>query len=601
MITFCFSSWYPWMLFTGMALRRLLCQPGLNCMSALCYYVFKGVKEMPDSKNFMTDIEYAYARALYRACGFSDEDLKRPLVAVVNSFSEAMPGHVHFHRLVRHVKAGIRKGGGTPVEFNTIAICDGIAQGPGMHAVLPSREIIAASVELMLRAYNFSGMVTLASCDKIIPGMLLAAARLDLPTVMVPGGIMRPIRMNNQNMVTSDLKEAIGSYHTGAISRKKFNLIEHEICPGPGACAMMGTASTMAIVCETLGLSLFGAGTELADTQVHRALARHSGLLVMQLLNKEMSFRQFVTRDSLTNAIRAVLAVGGSTNAVLHLLALAREAGVDLNLDDFDTLSRNTPQIGRFKPSSEYTMLDYHQAGGTATLLRSLSPLLNLNVPTLTGLSLEEMLVKVKVPGRVIRSLGDPIAAEGGLCVLKGSLAPKGAVVKPAGIKPEMMKHEGPAVVFDSEEELRDHLFQKKVKKGSVLVIRWEGPRGGPGMRELSIPAAVLVGMGLDDSVAMITDGRFSGATRGPCIGHVAPEAAAGGPIAAVKDGDLISIDIPNRKLEIKVPKAELKARVSKLKPKKKPVTGGFLRIYQALVSGAEEGAVLSFGSGESR
>ncbi len=551
---------------------------------------------MPGARDYMTGTEYAYARALFRACGFSDADLRKPLVAVVNSFSEAVPGHVHFHRLVRHVKAGIRQGGATPVEINTIAICDGIAQGPGMHAVLPSREVIAASVELMLRAYNFSGMVMLATCDKIIPGMLLAAARLDLPAVLLPGGIMRPKRIGKTDMVTSDLKEAIGSLNQGNISKSMFSLIEHEICPGPGACAMMGTASSMAVVCETLGLSVFGSGTELADSQAHRIIARRTGVFLVQLLKREAQFHQFVTRESLTNAVRALLAIGGSTNAVLHLLALAREAGVEFRLEDFDGLSRSTPLLGRFKPASQYNILDYHRAGGTATLLRSLSPLINLDTPTLTGRSLKEMIADAMAPGQVIRPLDRPLAAEGGLCVLKGSLAPKGAVVKPAAVRPEMMKHEGPAAVFESEEELRDHLFKKKVKPGSVLVIRWEGPRGGPGMRELSIPAAMLVGMGLDDSVAMITDGRFSGATRGPCIGHVSPEAAAGGPIAAVRDGDLISIDIPNRKLDIMVDQAELQERLEKVKPPAKRVPDGFLKMYKSLVSGAELGAVLDFG-----
>jgi len=548
---------------------------------------------MTRPRNKALDLDTAYARALYHACGLSDQDLARPLVAVVNSFAESVPGHVHLARLAQEVKAGIRQAGGTPLEFNTIAICDGIAQGPGMHAVLASREVIAASVELTMRAHRFSAMVLLASCDKVIPGMLLAAARLDVPTVFLPGGTMKPGRVHGQTLVASDVKEAIGRFQAGKLSAREFREIVAAGCPGPGACSMMGTACTMAVVTEALGLALPGAATALAVSPERRELARRSGIAVMRLLQRRKTARRFFTPQALENAIRTVLAVAGSTNAVLHLLALAHEAGLPLTLADFDRLSRETPTLAKFKPSSSATIAQFHRAGGVPTVLRGLSRLVQGRQPTVSGQTIQEVARNSLPTGPLIRSLQDPIAPEGGIAVLSGSLAPKGAVVKPAGIVPAMHVHRGPAVVFESEEAVRDHLMQKRVRPGSVLVIRYEGPAGGPGMRELSIPAAMLAGMGLGDRVAMVTDGRFSGATRGPCIGHVAPEAAAGGPIAAVQNGDLIAIDIPGRRLELLVSASEIRRRLKKAKPRKPSIPPGFLRLYAERVSGAEQGAIL--------
>ena len=540
-----------------------------------------------------SSLDRAYVRALYHACGLSDQDLSRPLVAVVNSFSEAVPGHAHLARLAKHVKAGIREAGGTPVEFNTIAICDGIAQGPGMHAVLASREVIAASVELTVRAHGFAAMVMLASCDKIIPGMLLAAARLDLPTVFLPGGIMKPGRVHGQTYVASDVKEAMGRVQSGQITPVEFEEIIAGACPGPGACSMMGTAATMAIVAEALGLALPGAATAPAASAKRRELAFQSGRAVVQQLRHRHSARRYLTPHSFENAIRVVLALGGSSNAVLHLLALAAEAGVPLCLLDFDRLSRLTPLLSKFKPSSAYTIAQFHQAGGVPTALRALARLVHGDAPTVSGKNLRAIAQASPPTGSLIRPATDPLSPEGGLAVLFGNLAPKGAVVKPAGIVPAMMVHQGPAVVFESEEAVRDYLLKQPVPAGSVLVIRYEGPRGGPGMRELSIPAAMLVGMGLGDRVAMLTDGRFSGATHGPCIGHLAPEAAAGGPLAAVQSGDFIVIDIPRRRLELLVSAAEIRRRLRRARPPRRAIPPGFLRLYAERVSGAELGAIL--------
>ncbi len=536
---------------------------------------------------------HPYARALYRAAGLSVSDLSRPRVGIANSFTDANPGHVHLKRLVEFVKAGVREGGAAPLEFNTIAICDGIAQGAGMHASLPSREAIAASVEMMARAYQFDALVLMATCDKIIPGMLMAAARLDLPCVMLTGGTMRPARIRGRTLVASDVKEAIGARKAGRISTAEFEEIESKACGGPGACSMLGTACTMAIVAEALGLALPGSAVGLAQGRERREIARRTGKLAARLASRGPSFSEVVTRRSLENAMRVALAIGGSSNAVLHLLALARAAGLPLTLRDFDRMSRTTPLIGRFKPSSDATMLDFHRAGGVPTVMRALGKMIHRDARSVAGKSMGTVAAHAKAPGGLIRPASDPFSSDAGLAVLYGSLAPRGAVVKPAGIAAQMLKHTGPAVVFDSEEEVARRLERGKIKPGSVLVVRYEGPRGGPGMRELSLPAAVLVGMGLGESVAMVTDGRFSGATRGPCVGHVCPEAAAGGPIAAVKNGDLITIDVPRRRLDLHLSNAEIKRRLARVRPPQKSIPAGFLRFYAEHVSEADEGAVM--------
>jgi len=547
-----------------------------------------------DGRGLFAGLAGAYPRALYRAMGAGDADFEKPLIGIVNSWTEANPGHYHLRQMAEWVKEGVRQGGGFPVEVNTVAACDAIAQGRGMHYVLPMREAIAASVELVVGANRFEGLAMLASCDKIVPGMLMAAARLDLPTIFVTGGSMQPGRAGGRELVASDVKEAMGRYKAGHISEEEFYQVECNACPGPGACAFMGTASTMNIMVETLGLSLPGCATMPALDPTRRELCRASGRRLVELVYQGMRCRQMLSQASLENAVRVCQAIGGSTNAALHLPAIAREAGAKITLDLFDRLGRQTPLIAKFRPASPYTVVDLHRAGGVPAVLHLLAPLLAGNVPTVGGRTLGEIAAQAQVlRPEVLHSPEAPLASEGGIAVLRGNLAPDGAVVKQSGVAPTMLRHTGPARVFECEEEVRDLLMARGVRPGDVLVIRNEGPRGGPGMRELSIPAAMLVGMGLGDSVAMITDGRYSGSNRGPCIGHVCPEAYAGGPIAAVREGDLIEIDIPHRRLNLLVPEDEIAHRLSEWHPRPPALTTGFLGLYSRYALQANLGAGL--------
>jgi dihydroxy-acid dehydratase len=536
----------------------------------------------------------AYPRALYRAMGYTDADFSKPLIGIVNSWDEVNPGHFHLRQLADWVKQGIREAGGTPAEFNTVAPCDGIAQGKGMHYVLPLRDVIAASIELMAGANRFDGLVMLCNCDKVIPGMLMAAARLNLPTLFVTGGPMASGKIGDRLVMTSDVKEAMGKFAANKISESEFYEIESHACPGPGACNFMGTASTMNCVTETLGLTLPRCATMPALHSGRRELCMESGRRVVELVKENLTARQFLSRESLENAIRVVLALGGSTNAALHIPAIAWDAEIDLGLDVFDELGRKTPLIGKFRPASPFTVIDLDEAGGIPAVLNILSPLLHLDLPTVTGRTIRARTegAENKRPD-VLHSLEAPLSSEGGLAILRGNLAPDGAVVKQSSVVPAMLKHMGPARVFESEEELERSIASKTIQPGDVLVVRYEGPRGGPGMRELSIPAAILTGMGLNESVAMITDGRFSGATRGPCIGHIAPEAYVGGLIAMVKEGDRISIDIPGRRLDLLVPDEEIARRRKDWQPPLPKITTGWLGLYEKIVSQANHGAVL--------
>ena len=537
----------------------------------------------------------AYPRALYRAMGFSDDDFEKPLIGIVNSWSEVDPGHFHLRELAGWVKAGVRAAGGAAAEFNTVAPCDGIAQGQGMHAILPLRDVIAASVELMALANRFDGLVMLCACDKIIPGMLMAAARLNLPTIFVLGG---PMAVGPANLILSDVKEAMGRYKAGRISEAEFYEIERCACPGPGACGFMGTANTMACIVEALGLALPGCATLPARDPDRPALCEASGRQIVELVRRDVRAGALLTQASLENAVRVTLALGGSTNATLHLPAVAHEVGADITPDTFDRLGRMTPLIAKFAPASRFTVADLHRAGGISAVLHILAPLLTAGCPTVDGRSLGEIAAGARGNGGrgvhdgVLHGLAAPLAPEGGIAVLRGSLAPDGAVVKQSAISPAMLRHTGPARVFESEEEVRDSLMARAVQPGDILVIRNEGPAGGPGMRELSIPAALLVGMELGDSVAMITDGRYSGATRGPCIGHVCPEAYAGGPIAAVREGDLIEIDIPGRRLDLCVQADEIARRLAAWRPRRPAITTGFLGLYSRIVGPASRGAL---------
>jgi len=546
------------------------------------------------------DPRRAYERALFIGCGYSYEDLEKPKIAIVNSWNSINPGHIHLHRLAQIVKEGVKEAGGTPMEFNTIAICDGIANsGNSSKFVLPSREIIAASIECTIKAYNFDGMVMLCSCDKIIPGMLLAAARCNIPTIFLTGGIMSPKTfqdgpLKGKTFVTSDIKEAIGKYNAGLITKEIMFLIESETCCSPGACNMMGTANTMACIVEAMGLSLPDCATMSAVSKEREKLCKDTGRNIIELIKQDIKALDIITDDSIENGIKVALSFGGSTNMILHLCALSHEIGGNLNHFDFDRISKSVPLLAKFKPSSEYTLSEFHEAGGVKVLMKKLSKLLNLSTKTVLDLNLKESLDNVEINDyQIIRDLEDPISSEGGIAVLKGSLAPEGAIIKQSAIDPRMRYFKGSAKVFECEEDLRETLFSKKIDKGDILVIRYEGPKGSPGMRELSIPAAILVGMGLGSSVAMITDGRYSGATRGPCIGHVCPEAIEGGPIAIVHDGDLIEIDIDNRKLDLLIPQEEIEKRLNDWERPKTKINDGYLKIYRKIVSSAKYGAYL--------
>ena len=539
-------------------------------------------------------IERLPHRALFKAAGLTDSDLEKPLIAVANSWNEIIPGHVHLDKLAEAVKQGVREGGGTPLEFNTIGICDGIAMGhEGMRTPLPSREIIAASVELMIEAHQFDAMVAIAACDKIEPGMVMAALRLNIPTIFVTGGCMLAGEWKGRRLGINHLFEAISKAKKGEISEEDLKGLEDYGLPGPGSCAGLYTANTMAILIEALGLSLPGAGTAPAVSAERVRIARESGKQIMYLLEHDIKPRDIVTYEAVENAIRVDMALGGSTNSVLHLMAIAHEAGVKLSLEDFDEISKTTPVLAKINPAGPYFVEDLHRAGGVLAVMKELEPLLNLDVLTVTGKTLKELLKDVKVRDReVIRSRDNPYSKEGGIAILWGSLAPEGAVVKQSAVAPEMLKFEGEAIVFDREEDAVKAILDGKIKEGQVIVIRYEGPKGGPGMREMLAATSAITGAGLEKSVALITDGRFSGATRGPCIGHVSPEAAEGGPIALVKNGDIISIDIPNRRLDLKVPPEELEERKKHWKPPEPKVKTGYLRLYSSIAESASKGAV---------
>ena len=536
----------------------------------------------------------AYARALLRATGLKDDDFGKPLVAVVNSWSELVPGHVHLRRLAEFLKRGIRAEGGVPIEFNTIAACDGIAQGAGMHYILPTRDLIAGSIEMILKAHRFDAAVMLCSCDKIVPGMLMAAARCNLPTVFVTGGVMLPQMAGVRVVVASDVKESIGAYRSGKMTAEEFSAIEHVACLGAGICNMMGTASTMCCLVEAMGLSLPRCSTMAAEGAERDQLAEKTGRAVMSLLRDNLTVDSILTAAALENAVRVGLAVGGSSNMVLHISALARELGIEFPIERFDELSRTTPLLAKFKPASDYTISDLDAAGGAFAVIKELLPIMHRDALTVWGETIGTTASRVNnARPDVVHPFAKPLAPEGGIAVLKGNLAPDGAVVKQSGVAPEMLRHHGSARVFDSEEDVRDILLTKRVKAGDVLVVRYEGPKGGPGMRELSIPAAILQGMGLGNSTAIVTDGRFSGATRGPCIGHVCPEAADGGPLAIVCDGDVIEIDIPARRLSLLVDDGEIRRRLATWRCPAPKANGGFLSLYRSVVRSASEGAVL--------
>jgi dihydroxy-acid dehydratase len=552
------------------------------------------------SDNIKKGLERAPHRSLLKAVGLTDEEMALPFIGVVNSWNEVIPGHIHLDKLAEAVKAGIRMAGGVPFEFNTIGICDGIAMGhTGMKNSLPSRELIADSIELMVEAHQFDGMVMISSCDKIVPGQLMAAGRLDIPTIVVTGGPMMPGIVGDEPRDLITLFEAVGARQNNKLSDEELKILEDCSCCGAGSCAGLFTANTMACVTEALGLSLPGCGTAHAVDAKKTRIAKHSGMKLLELVGKEITAKQIVTQASLDNAIRIDMAIGGSTNTALHLPAIALEFGLELSLSRFDEISRETPHLINLRPGGDRYLIDLERAGGVPAIQMRLQEKLNMDTLTVTGKTLGEnlkeyIIINPRANKEIIATLASPIHAEGGIAVLYGSLAPNGSVIKQTAVSQKMLCHEGTARVFDGEEEAMKAVMGKKIKPGDCVVIRYEGPKGGPGMREMLSSTAAIAGMGLVDSVALITDGRFSGGTRGLSIGHVSPEAAEGGPIALVREGDTIEIDIPNRALNLKVSNEELEKRRKSWKAPAPKVTRGYLARYRKQVGSADKGAVIS-------
>ena len=538
--------------------------------------------------------ERAANRALLRSLGLTDADFEKPFIGVINTWTEMNPGHVHLRSLAEAAKTGIRIAGGVPFEVNTIALCDGIAQGHlGMRRILPSRNLIADSMELAVDANRFDAIVVLASCDKIVPASWMAIARLDVPAIMITGGPMMPGRFRGESLVLPAAREAQGRMLRGEITEEDFQEIERCLCPGPGSCSMMGTANSTSCLSEVMGLSLPGCGTSHAVDAKKLRIARESGEQILRVLKEDLKPSKILTLAALKNAITASMAFGGSTNIVLHLMALANELGIPLSLETFDEISRRTPFLCSIKPSGKFPMLGLEDAGGVPAVLIELLDLLDLDVLTVTGKTLRANLTGVKnLNPEVILSRGKPLRKEGGIAILRGSLAPGGAVVKQSAVSEKIMVHTGPARVFDAEDAAREAVFANQIKPGEIIVIRYEGPKGGPGMPEMLSVTAALVGMGLAESVSLVTDGRFSGSTRGPCIGHIVPEAQEGGPIALVRDGDLIHIDIPQRKIDLHVSPEELEKRRRTWSPPPLKARRGYLKNYAERVSSADKGCV---------
>ena len=534
-------------------------------------------------------------RALYCAAGVPQAAMGKPFIGLATSYTDLVPGHVGMRALERAVENGVHAGGGYPFLFGVPAVCDGIAMGHrGMHYSLPLREIVADLVESVAEAHALDGLVLLTNCDKITPGMLMAAARLDIPCIVLTAGPMHSGRIGNRRLsLVSDTFEAVGRFQRGEIDAAELSRLEAEACPGEGSCQGLYTANTMACLTETMGMSLPGCATALAGMSKKRHIAYASGQRVVELVRRNVTARKILTKAAFANAIRVDLALGGSSNSVLHLLAIAREAGVDLPLSEFDRLSRETPQLTTVTPGGPHMMEDVEYSGGIPAILNRLLPFLKKN-PTVSG----EEITAIARRGRalddgIIRTLKAPVRKEGGLAILTGNLAPGGAVVKQSGVDPSMFVFRGKARVFDSEEAAMAAIMGGKIRPGSVVVIRYEGPRGGPGMREMLSPTAAIMGLGLGTKVALITDGRFSGGTHGPCIGHISPEAMEGGPIALVREGDPIVLDIPKRKLSLDVPAAELTRRRKGWEAPAPKVAKGYLSRYAKLVRSAGEGAVV--------
>jgi len=535
-------------------------------------------------------------RSLLKALGITDEEMNKPFIGVAQAANEIIPGHLHLKEIARAVKAGIRMAGGVPFEFSTIGICDGIAMNhAGMKYSLPSRELIADSIEVMAKAHAFDALVLVPNCDKIVPGMIMGALRVNIPTILVSGGPMLAGFYQGKNIALSNVFEAVGKFQTHSITEQELKEVEDCACPGIGSCAGLYTANSMNIWTEAVGIALPGNGTIPAVAANRIRIAKHAGMKIMELLEKEVKFLDLITKKAIENAITVEMALGGSSNTMLHTLAIASEAGVPFTIDDFNRIRERVPQLCSLSPAGYHYIQDLDRAGGISALLKELSrkQIIHTGEMTVTGKNVGQNIENAQIlDHKVIRTLEEAYNPKGGIIFLKGNLAPQGAVVKSSAVHPDMLKHQGPARVFDSEEESTQAILAGKIKKGDVVIIRYEGPKGGPGMREMLTPTSAIAGMGLDKEVALITDGRFSGATRGASIGHVAPEAALGGPIAIVQEGDLIEIDIPKKKLNIKLDEVEMKERLKKLKVPEPKVKAGYLKYYTHFVGSADKGAV---------
>ncbi len=550
------------------------------------------------SDNMKAGVDKAPHRSLFKAMGYIDEEINKPLIGIVNSQNEIVPGHIHLDQIAEAVKAGVRMAGGTPIEFPAIAVCDGIAMNhTGMKYSLASREIIADSIEIMASAHAFDGLVLIPNCDKVVPGMLMAAARLNIPAIVVSGGPMLAGTHRNQSVSLSTVFEAVGKVKAGKMSTEELAEMENQACPSCGSCSGMFTANSMNCMTEVLGMALPGNGTVPAVLSERTRLAKYSGIKIMELFEKDIKPLDILNEKSFENALTVDMALGCSTNTVLHLPAIAHEAGIKLELDYINQISSKTPNLCKLSPAGSHHIEDLNAAGGIPAVLNELDKkgLIHSDVMTVTANKLKVSFANKEIlNSEVIRDLENCYSQTGGIAILKGNLAPDGAVVKRSAVAPEMLKHSGPAKVFNSEEAAVEAMAEGKIKKGDVIVIRYEGPKGGPGMREMLTPTATIAGMGLDKDVALITDGRFSGATRGASIGHVSPEAAEKGPIAIIEEGDIIEIDIENCILNVKLSSEEIKQRFDKLIAPEQKVSKGYLARYAKLVTSASTGAVLT-------
>ena len=544
-----------------------------------------------------TGVQQAPHRSLFNALGFTQEEMKKPLIGIVSSYNEIVPGHMNIDKIVEAVRMGVAMAGGVPRVFPAIAVCDGIAMGhEGMKYSLVTRDLIADSTECMAKAHQFDALVMVPNCDKNVPGLLMAAARINVPTIFVSGGPMMAGHVYGRKRSLSSMFEAVGEFSAKKITEEQLQEYERKVCPTCGSCSGMYTANSMNCLTEALGMGLSGNGTIPAVYSDRLRLAKHAGMQIMELLRKDIRPRDIMTEKAFMNALTVDMALGCSTNSMLHLPAIAHEAGVEINVDIANDVSARTPNLCHLAPAGPTYMEDLNEAGGVYAVMKELTKkdLLNLDCMTVTGKTVGENIMNCEnLNPEVIRPLENPYSATGGLAALKGNLAPDSGIVKRSAVVPEMMVHEGPARVFDCEEDAIEAILGGKINAGDVVVIRYEGPKGGPGMREMLNPTSAIAGMGLGSSVALITDGRFSGASRGASIGHVSPEAAVGGPIALVEEGDIISIDIPNYKLELKVPDDVLAQRRAAWKPRKPKITDGYLARYAALVTSGNRGAVL--------